>query len=165
MANREKVEAVTDYVFLGSKITVHGYCSREIKKTLALWKESYDKPSQCIKKQRHHFADKDPYSQSYGFSSSHVWMWELNHKEGWALKNWCFQIVVLEKTLESLLDCKEIKPVNPKENPEYPLEVKGCCWIMQRCQDSWPLEEKNSIQGQRWGLVTQSFCVIKFIKI
>ena len=61
-------------------------------------------------------ANKGPYSQSYGFSSSHVWMWELDHKEGWAMKNWCFQIVVLEKTLKSLLDIKEIKPVNPKGN-------------------------------------------------
>ena len=63
-----------------------------------------------------HFADKGPYSQSYGFSSSHVWMWELDHKEGWALKNWRFRTVVMEKTLESPLDSKEIKPVNPKGN-------------------------------------------------
>ena len=69
---------------------------------------------QCIKKQRHHFANKGPSSQSYGFSSSHVRMWELDQKEGWVLKNWCFWIVVLEKTLESRLDCKEIEPVNPK---------------------------------------------------
>ena len=73
-------------------------------------------PRQCIKKQRHHFADKGPYSQSYGFSSSHVWMWELNYKVGWVLKNWCFPIVVLEKILESPLDSKEIKAVNPKRN-------------------------------------------------
>ena len=71
---------------------------------------------QCIKKQIHYFADKGLYSQSYGFSSSHVWMWELDHKEGWAPKNWCFWIVVVEKTLESPLDCEEIKPVNPKGN-------------------------------------------------
>ena len=69
---------------------------------------------QCIKKQRHHFANKGPSSQSYGFSSSHVRMWELDQKEGWVLKNWCFWIVVLEKTLESRLDCKEIEPVKPK---------------------------------------------------
>ena len=76
-----------------------------------------------IKKQRHHFADKGPSSQSYGFSSNCVRMWELDHKEGWALKNWCFHTVVLEKTLESPLDCKEIKPVNPKGiNPEYSLD-------------------------------------------
>ena len=67
-----------------------------------------------ILKSRHYFANKGPSSQSYGFSSSHVWMWELDCKEGWALRNWCFRIVVLEKTLESPLDCKEIKPVNPK---------------------------------------------------
>ena len=86
---------------------------------LAPWKESYDKPRRHVKKQRHHFANKGPYSQSYGFSSSHVQMWELNHKEGWALKNWCFQIVVLEKTLESPWDCKEIKPVSPKGNQPW----------------------------------------------
>ena len=70
-------------------------------------------------KNRHHFADKGLYSQSYGFSSSHVWMWELGHKEYWALKNWCIWTVVLEKTLESPLDCKEIKPVNPKWNQPW----------------------------------------------
>ena len=86
---------------------------------LAPWKESYDKPRQHIKKQRHHFANKGPYSQSYGFSSSHVQIWELYHKEGWAMKNWCFQIVVLEKTLESSLVSKEIKPVNPKGNQPW----------------------------------------------
>ena len=78
---------------------------------LTPWKESYDQPRQHIWKQRQHFADKCPYSQSYGFSSSHVRMWELGHKEGWLLKNWCFRTVLLEKTLESSLDCKEIKSV------------------------------------------------------
>ena len=68
---------------------------------LAPWKESYDKPGQCIKKQRYHFANKGPYNQSYGFSSSYVPMWEMDHEEGWVLKNWCFWTVVLEKTLES----------------------------------------------------------------
>ena len=92
---------------------------------LASWKKSYDQPRQHIKKQRHYFADKGLSSQSYGFSRSHVWkwMWELDHKESWALKNGCFWTVVLEKTLESPLDCEEIQPVNPKEiNPEYSLE-------------------------------------------
>ena len=83
---------------------------------IAPWKESYDNLDSVIKKQKHHFANKGLYSQNYGFSSSHVWMWELDHKEGWALKNWCFQIMVLEKTPESLLDTKEIKPVHPKGN-------------------------------------------------
>ena len=83
-------------------------------------KETYDKPRQYIKKQRHHFAiGKSPYCQSCGFSSSHVWMWELDHKESWAPKNWCFRIVMLEKTLESLLDSREIKPVNPKGNKPW----------------------------------------------
>ena len=81
---------------------------------LAPWKKSYDKPRRSIKKQRHHFANKYPYGQRYGFSSSHVWMWEFDHKEGWMPKNWCFQIVVLEKTLESPLNCKAIKIINPK---------------------------------------------------
>ena len=83
---------------------------------LTPWKKSYDKPRQHIKKQRHQFANKGLYSQSYDFSSSHAWMWELDHKEGWALRNWCFWTVVLEKTPESPLDCKEIKPVNTKRN-------------------------------------------------
>ena len=86
------------------------------KKMLAPWKESSDKPRQCIKKQRHHFANKGPYCQGYSLSSSHPQWWELDHKEGWALKNGYFWTVVLEKTLESPLNCKEIKPVNPKGN-------------------------------------------------
>ena len=85
----------------------------------APWKKSYDQPRQHIKKQRHYFANKSLYSQNYGFSSSHVWMWELDHEESWSLKNWCFWTVVLEKTLESPLDCKEIKPVNPKKNQPW----------------------------------------------
>ena len=86
-----------------------------LEKTLAPWKESYDKPREHIKKQRHHLADQSPYSQSYGFSSSHAQMWELDCK-GWVLKNWCFQTVALEKILEIPLESKEIKPVNPKGN-------------------------------------------------
>ena len=82
--------------------------------TTASRKECYDKPRQCVKKQRHHFADKGLSCQSYGFSSSCVRMWEVDHKEGWVLKNGCFLIVVLEKTLESPLDCKEIQPVHSK---------------------------------------------------
>ena len=84
----ETVETVTDFIFLGSKISADGDCSHEIKKRLLLWKKSYDKPIQCIKKQRHYFANKDPYSQSYGFSSSHVYgceSWTI--KKGCVLKN------------------------------------------------------------------------------
>ena len=83
-------------------------------KMLAPWKKSYDQHRQHIKMQRHYSADKCPMSQSYGFSSGHVRMSELDHKESWALKNWCFWTVVLENTLESPLDCKEIQPVHPK---------------------------------------------------
>ena len=83
------------------------------------WKKSYDQPRQHIKKQRHHFANKGQSSQSYGFSSSQVWMWESDHKEGWVLKNLWFWTVVLDKTLENPLDCKEIKPVNPKGNQSW----------------------------------------------
>ena len=114
----ETMQTVTDFIFVSSKITTDGDCSHEIK-TLAPWNKSYDPPRQHIKKQRHYFANKGPPSQSYGFSSSHVWMWELDHKESWAMKNWCFWTVVLEKTFEILLDCKEIKPVNPKGNQSW----------------------------------------------
>ena len=86
---------------------------------LAPWKKSYDQPRQHIKKQKHYFADKRLYSQRYGFSSSHVWMWDLDHKESWGLKNCCFGTVLLEKILESPLDCKEIKPVNLKGNQPW----------------------------------------------
>ena len=86
---------------------------------LAPWSKSHDKPRQRIKKQRYHFANKGPSSQGYGFSSSHVWMWELDCKESWAPKNWCFWTVVLEKTHESPLDCKEIQPVHPKGNQSW----------------------------------------------
>ena len=100
----------------------------------------------CIKKQRYHFADKGPSSQSYSFSSSHVWMWELGCKESWAPKNWCFQTVVLEKTLESPLDCKEIKLVNPKGNQS---------WLFIGRTDAeaetpilWPPDAKNWLIGK-----------------
>ena len=96
----EKVETVTDFIFLGSNITADDDCSHEIKRCLLLGKKYYDKPRQHIKKQRYHFPDKGLYSLSYGFSSSHVQMWELNHKEGWVLKKLCFQIMVLEKILK-----------------------------------------------------------------
>ena len=86
---------------------------------LAPWKKSYDQSRQHIKKQRHYFANRGPSSQSYSFSSTHVWMWELDYKESWALKNWCFWTVVLEKILQSPLDCKEIQTVHPKGNHSW----------------------------------------------
>ena len=113
--DRETVETVTDFIFLGSKITADGDCSHEIKRHLVLGRKTMTNLD-SIKKQRPHFASKSLYSQSYGFSSSHVWMWDLDLKEGWLPKTWWFWTVVLEKTLESPLDSKEIKPVNPKGN-------------------------------------------------
>ena len=115
---------------------------------LAPWKKSNDKPKQHIKKQRHYFADKDPSSQSYGFSSTHVGMWELDNRKGWAPKNWFLRTVVLEKTLESPLDCKEFKPVNPKGNQH---------WIFIGRADAeveapmlWPPAAKNWLIGKDW---------------
>ena len=106
--------------------------------TLAPWKKSYDKARQPIKKQR------GLYSESHDFSSSHVWMWELDHKESWVLKNWCFWTVLLEKTLESALDSKEIQPVNPKENQS---------WVFFRKAEAealilWPPDEKDWLIGK-----------------
>ena len=105
-------------IFLGSKITTDGDCSHEIKGCLLLGRKT-DKLRQHSKKQRHCFANKGLSSQSYGFSSGHVWMWELDYKESWVVKNWCFWTVVLEKALESPLDCKEIQPVHPKGNQSW----------------------------------------------
>ena len=86
---------------------------------LAPWKKSYDKPRECFKKQRYHFADKGPHSQSYGFSSNHVCISELDKKEGWVPKNGCFWVVVLQKTLQSPVSCRKIKLVNPKGNQPW----------------------------------------------
>ena len=86
---------------------------------LVPWKKSYDQPRQYIKKQRHYCADKGPYSQSDGFSNSHLWIWELDYKESWVQNNWCFWTVVLNKTLESPLGCKKIQPVNPEGNQSW----------------------------------------------
>ena len=109
----ETVEAVSDFIFLGSKITADGNCSHEIKRCLLLVRKVMTNLGNRLKKQRHYFANKGPSSQGYGFSSGHVWMWELAYKESWAPKKWCFWTVVLEKTLESPLDCKETQPVHP----------------------------------------------------
>ena len=132
----------------------------------APWKKSHDKPRQHIKNQRRHLANKDLYRQSYRFSSSHIRMWELYHKEGWALKNWCFRTV--EKTLESPLDCKEIKPVNLKGNQPWifigktdaevealilrPPDVKS--WLIGKDPDAgkdWEQVEKREIENEMVG--------------
>ena len=133
---------------------------------LTPWKESYDQPRQHIKKQRHYFANKGPSSQGYGFPSGHVWMWELDYKESWAPKNWCFWTVVLEKTLESPLDCKEIQPVHPKADQSWvfigrtdveaeililwPPDVES--WLIWKDPDVGKIEgrRKRGQQRMRW---------------
>ena len=135
---------------------------------LAPWKKSYDQPRQHIKKRRHYFANKGPYSQSQDFSSSHAWMWELDYKESWVPKNWCFCTVVLEKTLESPLDCKEIQPVHPKGNKSWvfigrtdaeaetlilwPPDAKS--WLIGKDPDAgkdWGQEEKGTTEDKMIG--------------
>ena len=110
------------------------------------WKKSYDKPWQHIIKQRNHFANKGPYSQSYGFSNSSVQMWELDHKEGWVPKNGCFWIVMLEKTLESPVDSKEVKPVNPKGN--QPRIFIGRTNAQTEASILWPPDAKSQLVGK-----------------
>ena len=158
------VETVADFILGVSKITVDGDCSNEIKDA-CFFEKSYNQPRQHIKKQGHYFANKGPSSQGYGFSNSHVWMWELDYKESWAQKNWCFWTVVLEKTLESLLDFKEIQPVHPKgdqswmfigrtdvetETPMlWPPDVKN--WLIGKDPDAgkdWRWEEKGTTQDE-----------------
>ena len=118
----ETVQTVTDY-FLGLPNHCRWWLQSWNQKTLAPWKKNCDQSRQHIKKQRHYFADKGLCSQSYGFSSSHVWMWELDYKESWALNNLCFWTVVLEKTHESPLDCRRSnQSILKKINPEYSLE-------------------------------------------
>ena len=102
------------------------------------------KPRQHIKKQRHHFANKGPSSQSYDIYSSHVWKWELDHKEGWAPKNWCFWPVVLEETLETPLNCKEIKAVNPKGSQPWIFIGK----IDAKASILWSFDAKSWLTGK-----------------
>ena len=123
-------------------------------KTFAPCKESYDQPRQHIKKQRHYFANKGPSSQGYGFSGGRVWMWELDYIESWAPRNWCFWTVVLEKTLESPLDCKEIQPVHPKDQSWVFIGVTD---VEAETPILWPPDAeswlilKDPISGKDWG--------------
>ena len=131
----ETMETVREFIFLGSKITVDGNCSHAIKRHLLLERKAMTNIDSLLKSRD--IADKGLSSQSYGFSSNHVWMWELDHKEGWASKNWCFWTVVLEKTLESPLDSKEIKPVNPKGNPSWIFIGKTWCEELTHWKRLW----------------------------
>ena len=138
--------------------------------------ENYDQPGQHIKKQRHYFVNKGLSSQGYGFSSGHVWMWELDYKESWAPKNWCFWTVVLKKTLESSLECKEIQPVHPKADQScvfigrtdvevetpilWPPDAKN--WLIWKDPDSgkdWGQEEKGITEDELVGCIADSIDV------
>ena len=159
----EKQWKQADFILGGSKITADGYCSHENKRRLHLGRKVMTNVDSNIKKQRHYFANKVPSSEGYGFSSGHVWMWELDYKENWMPKNWCFWTVVLEKTLESPLDFKELQLVYPKGNQSWifigrtdikaetpilwPPDVKS--WLIWKDPDAgkdWRWEEK----GMRW---------------
>ena len=154
-------------IFLGSKITADGDCSHEIKGRWLLGRKSMTNLDSILKS-RHYFAGKGLSSQSYGFSSSHLWMWELDYKESWVLKNWCFRTVVLEKTLETPLDCKEIQPVHPKGNQSWvfigrtdaeaeapilwPPDMK--IWLIWKDPDAgkgWRREEKGMTEDEMAG--------------
>ena len=134
-----------NFFFLGSKITADGDCSHEIKRFLLLGRKTMINLDSILKS-RHYSASKGPSSQNYGFSSSCVWMWELDYKVSWAPKNWFFWTVVLEKTLESPLDCREIQPVHPKGDQS---------WVFIGRTDAeaetlilWPPHAKNWLLGK-----------------
>ena len=154
----ETVETVSDFIFWGSKITAYGDFSHEIKRLILLGRKIMTNLDSIFK--RHYFANKSLSSQCYGFSTGHIWMWELDCEESWVPKNWCFWTVVLEKTLECPLDCKEIQPVHSKgdqswmffgrndakaETPVlWPLYVKS--WLIGKYCDAgrdWGQEEKG----------------------
>ena len=159
----------SDRLYFGaSKITEDGDCIHEIKIHLLLGRKVMTNLDSMLKKQRHYFANKGPSSQGYGFPGSHVWMWELNCKESWVPKNWCFWTVVLEKTLESPLDCKEIRPVHLKGNQSWifiertdaeaetpilwPPYVKN--WLIGKDPDAgkyWRWEEKGTTGDEMFG--------------
>ena len=142
----ETVETVSDFIFGGSKINADVNCSHEIKRRLLLGRKVMTNLDSILKSRDIYFANKGPSGQGYAFSSGHVWMWELDCEGSWAPKNWCFWTAVLEKTLESPLDCKEIQPVHPKGDQSWvfigrtdaeaeipvlwPPHVK--CWLLEK---------------------------------
>ena len=164
----ETVEIVSDFIFLGSKIIADGDCSHEIKRHLFLGRKVMTNLDSILS---HYFANKGPSSQGYGFSSGHVWMWELDCEESWAPKNWCFWTVVLKKTLdtlESLLDCKAMQLVHPEgdqssvffgrtdaeaETPIlWPSHAKS--WLIGKDPDAgrnWGQEEKGMTKDEMAG--------------
>ena len=145
MANRWANNGNHDRLLLGSKITADGNCCHEIKRRLLLGREVMTNLDSVLKG-RDITLPTELSIQKYGFSSSHVWMWELDHKEGWAPKNWCFWIVVLEKTLEIHLVCKEVRPVNPKGN--QPWTFIGRTDIEAEAPILWPPDMKSQLIGK-----------------
>ena len=150
----ETVETMADFIFLGSKITADGDCSHEIKRRLLLGRKVMTNLDSILKSR--HIVNKGLSRQGYDFSSSHVWMWELDYKESWVPKNWCFWTVVelLEKTLASPLDCKDIQPVHPKGDQSWvfigQMHVEAetpILWL--RDAKSW-LIWKDSDAGKDW---------------
>ena len=147
------VETVADFIFLGSKITADDDCSHEIKRHLLLGRKVMTNLDRILKSRD--IAKKGTSSQGYGFSSSVVWMWELDYKESWVPKNWCFWIVVLEKTLESPLECKEIQPVHPKGDHSW--VFIGRTDVETKTPVLWPPDKKSwligkdSDAGKDWG--------------
>ena len=151
----ETVETVRDFILRGLQNYWNVHCSHGIKRHLLLRRKIMTNLDSILKKQRHYFVNKGPSSQGYGFSSSHVWVWELDYKESWALKNWCFWTVVLEKTLESPLDSKEIQPVHPKGNQSW--IFIGRTDVEAETPILWPADTKNWLiwkdpdAGKDWG--------------
>ena len=160
-------ETVADFIFLGSKITADGDCSHEIKRPLLLGRKVMTNVDSILKSRDNYFANKGLSGQGYGFSSGHVWMWELDCEESWVPKNWCFWTVVLEKTVESPLDCKEIHPVHPKggqpwvfigrtdaeaETQYFGHHAKS--WLIGKDPDAWRdwgQEEKGTTEDEMTG--------------
>ena len=136
----ETMETVTDFIFLGYKVTGDGDCSHEIKRRLLLGRKAMTNLDSILKS-RLHLANKGPSSQSHGFSSSPVWIWELDYKESW-VQNWCFWTVVLEKTLESPLDYKEIQPDHPKGNQSWRTDAEAEAPVL------WSPDAKNWFIGK-----------------
>ena len=167
------MEIVRNFIFLGSIITADGDCSHGIKRHLLLGRKAMTNLDNILKSrditcQLCHIANKGLSSQSYGFSSSHAWIWELYYKESWVLRNWCFWTVVLEKTLESTLNCKEIQPVNPKGHQSWifigrtdaeaetpilwPPDMKN--WLIWKDPDAgkdWRQEKKGTTEDEMVG--------------
>ena len=138
----ETMETVTDFIFLGSKITADGDCSHKIKRRLLLGRKVMVNLDSMLK-------SRDitlPTSQGNGFSNGHVWMWEMDCEESWALKNWCFWTAVLEKTLESPLDCKEIQPVQPKRDQSW--VFIGRTDVEAETPILWPPDAKSWLIGK-----------------